>query len=305
MRQFVLLVIACLLVAAHSTFAQSSDPGDLFVSAYMSVQAGEKAEQAGNFKEAVSKFRYAAQVLEQISSRHPTWQPSIIDYRKKRTAEAITRMQDKGSGSGTAPAATAVAPPSAPPAPGRNILPGLPDDILPSTPVAPTTRRSTPVEPDLPASTPARELEQRMEKLQKELEKVRAEAMRAERERGELAAQLQQSTAAREAATKKEAELAKRSAAAEAALAKARQDGSSDTAFAAELAAVKKQLRDMKFDADAEAEYRQQLADRVRATQLKIARLTAEKAAAEKESADVPAKIAALVHTKALRARQC
>ena len=40
-------------------------------------------------------------------------------------------------------------------------------------------------------------------------------------------------------------------------------------------------------DADAETEYRQQLGDRVRATQVKISRLSVEKAAAEKESADV------------------
>ena len=40
----------------------------------------------------------------------------------------------------------------------------------------------------------------------------------------------------------------------------------------------KKQLREMKFDADAEKEYREQLADRVRATQTKISRLSVEKA---------------------------
>lgn len=63
MRQFVLLVIAFVNIAGSIADAQSTDPGDLFfVSAYMAVQAGEKAEQAGNFEEATSKFRYAAQV---------------------------------------------------------------------------------------------------------------------------------------------------------------------------------------------------------------------------------------------------
>lgn len=297
MRQFVLLVIAFVTIGASIADAQSTDPGDLFVSAYMAVQAGEKAEQAGNFKEATSKFRYAAQVLDQISERHPSWQPSIIDYRKKRTAEALTRMQDKigrvGGGKGEAPPAVA-------PAPGRSILPGLPDDILPSTPAA-QPRRTTPdarsIEPELPVSTPAKELEQRMDKLQKELEKVRAAAAQAEKEKADLATQLQQATAAREAADKKQAALAQRSAAAEEALKKAKDSGQTDTdqtkQLTAELQAVKKQLRDMKFEADAEAEYRQQLADRVRATQIKISRLSEEKAAAEKESADVPSKIAA------------
>ncbi len=303
MRQLVLFIFACLYIGAQSIHAQSSDPGDLFVSAYMAVQAGEKAEQAGNFKEATSKFRYAAQVLDQISDRHPSWQPSIIDYRKKRTSEAITRMQDKvgQAGGGKADPGPAVAPPASAPPAGKSILPGLPDELLPTPQPAPTTRRATPdrgpVEPELPVSTPARELEQRMEKLQKELEKVRAEAARAEKEKADLAAQLQQSTAAREAADKKQATLAQRSATAEAALATAQAEGKADTdqskKLASELANVKKQLRDMKFEADAESEYRQQLADRVRATQVKISRLSAEKAAAEKESADVPGKIAA------------
>lgn len=302
MRQFVLLVIAFVTIAGSIADAQSTDPGDLFVSAYMAVQAGEKAEQAGNFKEATSKFRYAAQVLDQISERHPSWQPSIIDYRKKRTAEAITRMQDKIGrvGGGKAEAPTAVAPPAGVPPAGRSILPGLPDEILPSTPTT-QPRRTAPdtrvVEPDLPASTPAKELEQRMEKLQKELEKVRAAAAQAEKEKADLAAQLQQATAAREAADKKQAALAQRSTAAEEALKKAQEAGQADTeqtrTLAAELQNVKKQLRDLKYEADAEAEYRQQLADRVRATQAKISRLSEEKAAAEKESADVPARVAA------------
>jgi Flp pilus assembly protein TadD len=302
MRQSVLLIFACFAIATDLAYAQSSDPGDLFVSAYMSVQAGEKAEQAGNFKEATSKFRYAAQILDQISERNPSWQPSIIEYRKKRTAEAIARMQDKigHSGGGKGTAAPAVAPPGATPSAGRSILPGLPDDILPSTPPASTQKRGTDrqaVEPDLPASTPTKELEQRLEKVQKDLEKVKAEAARAEKEKADLASQLQAATAARDAADKKQAALTQRSAAAEAELAKAKESGQADSEqsrkLAAELLTVKKQLRDLKFDADAEAEYRQQLADRVRATQAKISRLTVEKAAAEKASADVPGKIAA------------
>ena len=313
MRQIVLLLFVCLAFTAQSARSQSSDPGDLFVSAYMSVQAGEKAEQAGNSKEAISKYRYAAQILEQISQRNPTWQPSIIDYRKKRTAEAIARIQDKNpQTAGRGEPATAVAPPAVPaPSSSKSILPGLPEEILPPQPapspvqsaparnVAPprTRERRPPEQPDLPASTPSKELEQRLEKVQKDLEKVRAEAARTEKEKAELAAQLQESTKAREAADKKQAALAQHSDATEAALAKARDEGHADSEqakkLAADLAQVKKQLRDIKFEADAEAEYRQQLADRVRATQAKIARVTAEKAAAEQANAEMPGKIAA------------
>jgi len=304
MRPLALSVLACVAFALHSLHAQSSDPGDLFVSAYMAVQAGEKAEQGGNLKEAMSKFRYAAQMLDQISEKTPSWQPSIIEYRKKRTAEAIGRVQDRigQAGGGKEPAAPAVAPPAAPATTARNPLPGLPDEILPSTPAVREPRRPVPavpdrrpVEPDLPASTPAKEVEQRLEKMQRELEKVRAEAARAEKEKTELAAQLAQATTARQAADKKQTELAQRSAAAEAALTKAKEAGESEATkqLTAELNGVKKQLRDMKFEADAEAEYRQQLADRVRATQAKIVRLSQEKTVAEQANAEVPGKIAA------------
>ena len=192
-----------------------SDPGDLFVNAYMAVQAGEKAEQAGNFKEAISKFRYAAQVLDQISERHPAWQPPIIDYRKKRTAEAIGRMQDKVGATGTSkPPATAVAPPAFRASRGQEHSAGTsrgnsPDDASGRAEPArttPPTRRPVD-EPDLPASTPAKEVEQRMEKMRRELEKVRAEAARAEKEKMDLAAQLQQAAAASAAQDKKQAEL--------------------------------------------------------------------------------------------------
>lgn len=178
-------------------------------------------------------------------------------------------------------------------------MPGLPDEILPSTP-ATQPRRMVPdtrvVEPDLPASTRRRNSSSGWKSC-RGIGKGACRGRPGGEEKANLAAQLQQATAAREAADKKQAALAQRSTAAEEALKKAQEAGQADTeqtrTLAAELQNVKKQLRDLKYEADAEAEYRQQLADRVRATQAKISRLSEEKAAAEKESADVPARVAA------------
>ena len=76
--------------------AQSStDPGDLFVSAYTTAKEAEKAEQAGNFKTALNKFRYAAGVLDSIAAKFPTWQPLIVSFRKQQTSEALARVQEK------------------------------------------------------------------------------------------------------------------------------------------------------------------------------------------------------------------
>ncbi len=51
-------------------------------------------------KVALGKLRSAAAVLDQIATRFPSWQPQIVDYRKSRTAEAITRVQEKIARSG-------------------------------------------------------------------------------------------------------------------------------------------------------------------------------------------------------------
>ena len=95
MRQFVLLLLAVLALAAAPARAAVADPGDLFVNAYMAVQQGEKYEQGGSFKQALTKLRYAATVLDQISTGWPNWQPQIVTYRKQRTAETIARVQEK------------------------------------------------------------------------------------------------------------------------------------------------------------------------------------------------------------------
>ncbi|MEP6673384.1 MAG: hypothetical protein ABJF10_29815, partial [Chthoniobacter sp.] len=120
MRLYVLLLLAVLAVTATPLRAQSStDPGDLFVNAYMAVQQGEKAEQAGSLKAALAKLRAAAAVLDQIATRFPTWQPQIVEYRKTRTVEAIARVQEKiaRSGGGKVDASDAPASNDQPPLP--------------------------------------------------------------------------------------------------------------------------------------------------------------------------------------------
>ena len=90
------LALSLVLGFTPARAAAANDPGDLFVNAYMSVQQGEKLEQSGNLKGALTKLRYAATVLDQIAAASPTWQPQIVSYRKSRTAEAIVREPTGG-----------------------------------------------------------------------------------------------------------------------------------------------------------------------------------------------------------------
>ncbi|HEX8296945.1 MAG TPA: hypothetical protein VF593_11625, partial [Chthoniobacteraceae bacterium] len=303
MRQTVLLLFCWLILLSQSARVHAADAGDMFVSAYMAVQDGEKAEQAGRLKDAEAKFRSASKMLEDISVKWPTYEPPIVEYRKKRTAEALARVR-KSAGVAGRPASSPSVVPGLDPIPPGGENPAeliLPDDIIPGAgnsapPKGPRRERPKAEEPDLPASNPIRAIEDRMKRLEQDLQKARSEAELAQQEKAELAKELKKVTDARQAADQKREILEQRSAAAEAALMQAKAEGKNDTEQTkklwADFAEVKKQLRDLKFEADAEAEFRQQLEDRVRASRQKISRLSNEKAAAEQASAETPGKIA-------------
>lgn len=97
MRQFRLLIflLALGLAAAPVLRAQDTDPSDLFLSAYMSVQKAQKQEEAGKFKLALQTYKYAATLLEQIRDKSPDWQPVIVNFRLGKTSEAIALLEKK------------------------------------------------------------------------------------------------------------------------------------------------------------------------------------------------------------------
>src|SRR5438477_6294268 len=86
-------LIFCLGVPALT--AQSDDPSETFLKAYMTSQQGEKLEHENQFKAALSKYRFAGSLLEQLRKAHPDWQPAIVEYRGRKVSESILRVQDK------------------------------------------------------------------------------------------------------------------------------------------------------------------------------------------------------------------
>jgi len=97
MQRLFILITVCILTFLRLTSiqAETGDPSDLFLNAYLSVQQAEKLDHTGNFKSALSKYRYAASLLEQIQKNSPDWQPLIVDYRKKKTSESIAKLEEK------------------------------------------------------------------------------------------------------------------------------------------------------------------------------------------------------------------
>ena len=76
-------------------FAQELDPSEVFLKAYMTAQQGEKLERENQLKPALSKFRFAGSMLEELKKSHGDWQPAIVDYRGRKIGEAILRVQSK------------------------------------------------------------------------------------------------------------------------------------------------------------------------------------------------------------------
>ena len=303
MRYFLALVTACLVSALQPLCAQSAtDPGDLFVNAYMAVQQAEKAEQSGNYRTAMTKLRFAAEILDGISRNYPTWQPPIVTYRKQRTSDGIARVQEKlgkfgpgknSDGNGD----------------GRNTGTLIPDEEIfaPMTDVGPEpgaesvapvrsgSRKTTAKAVEEDPTTGLQTSIDRMKKLGADLREANAAAERAEREKKDLVRKYEEALQAREASEKQQKMLQTRADAAEERLLKAQTEIKVDAekikALQTEAAEAKRVVKNAKIEQDAEAEFHRQLSDRLKAAQAKIAKVTSERDALELAGREAPKKI--------------
>src|SRR5947207_12118335 len=68
MKKFGLILLAgfCLALAPARLAAQSDDPSEVFLKAYMTSQQGEKLEHDGQLQAALAKFRFAGSLLEEL-----------------------------------------------------------------------------------------------------------------------------------------------------------------------------------------------------------------------------------------------
>lgn len=99
--------IICFLIgiasAPLSLRAQGIDSAQQeFVDAFLGVRKGEDQERAGDLKGALATFRSAAGKLAKIKQEAPSWQTDLVDFRLKRTMEAVDRIQTKLGGAAPA-----------------------------------------------------------------------------------------------------------------------------------------------------------------------------------------------------------
>jgi Flp pilus assembly protein TadD len=200
------LLLAGLLFVVTSAQAQSDDPSETFLKAYMTAQQGEKLERDNQFTRALAKYRLAGSLLEELKKTHSEWQPAIVEYRSRKISESILRVQGK-SGTQQDLAATNAPPVEAQPSPQRSTEPTV--EIGKSTPsiiVQPAGQASPPLkerETAAPAPAPSasdaaiknatRKLREKVEQLEAELQHSRSKVSEVEEEKEKLNSKLKES----------------------------------------------------------------------------------------------------------------
>jgi len=189
------ILLAAFLFCASaplSPAAESDDPSETFLKAYMTAQQGEKLEHENQFKAALAKYRFAGTLLDQLRKAHPDWQPAIVEYRGRKVSESILRVQDKAATqekvSGPAPPAEnapAVAREPAPPPVAKENPAAAP---APPPPAAKPVPSSTPNDRAIEQAT--RKLRDRVDQLEAELQKSRTQMTAAENEKQSLNSRL-------------------------------------------------------------------------------------------------------------------
>ena len=197
----------CLSLAPGPLPAQTADPSETFLKAYMTSQQGEKLEHDNQFQAALAKFRFAGSLLEELHRTQPDWQPAIVDFRSRKVGENILRVQGK-----LGVQKDLAAPPNPPPA--SSSAPVLPSKSGPAEPsVEVTSPRSSdaraPVPTEEPRSSAAtdaaikeatKKLQDKVDQLQSELQKSRTQYDAVAKEKESLSGRLQETNSKLEAA---------------------------------------------------------------------------------------------------------
>lgn len=183
----ILLAGFFLLLASGRFLAQSDDPNEIFLKAYMTSQEGENLEHDNQFKAALAKYRFAGSLIDELHKRHAGWQPAIVEYRGRKISESVLRVQDKVPTQNDL-AAGATPPPSNPPP-----LPQNPGPARPSVEIVTPREEVAVQEPNDAAIREATlKLREKVDQLQTELQKSRDRITAVEKEKESLHGRLEE-----------------------------------------------------------------------------------------------------------------
>ena len=261
MTKFRSVLLAGSLLVAPIVAAQSDDPSETFLKAYMTAQQGEKLERDNQFGAALAKYRFAGSLLEELKRTHSGWQPAIVEYRSRKVSESILRVQGK-AGTQADLAAVNSTPANATPSPSPQ-KPAEPTvDVGSGRSDAPASASSGQAGTSVPVAAPAndaaikeatRKLREKVDQLQAELQRSRSKITQVEQEKDALNSKLQESNSKLEQAQRSlessrnaEKNVRDQLASAQASLEKIQANGNGDAkaqaALKAEIADLKKAL---------------------------------------------------------------
>ena len=166
------------------------DPSEVFLKAYMTAQQGEKLERENQFKPALAKFRFAGSMLEELKKNHGDWQPAIVDYRGRKISEAILRVQSKIDTQKDLAATAETTESETEPGLSPNVAP-----VEPSVDLGTQTRPSKSADVEKAIEKATKELRERVDTLETELQKSQKEISTAQKEKSEISGKLQETNA--------------------------------------------------------------------------------------------------------------
>ena len=294
MKKIGLILLAGFSLLVAPVLAQTDDPSEVFLKAYMTSQQGEKLERDNQFSAALLKFRAAGSLLDDLRKSHADWQPAIVEYRARKIGESILRVQGKAGTQAELAAipvpadlssTPALSPPSASrAAPSIEIGSGLRGEVRASIPAPPTSAPVITVTP-VPAPVTAaaneaaikkatRELQEKVDQLQTDLQKSRTQYSSVQKEKETLAEKLKETNSKLEQAR---SEL--------------QQTQGAEKAVRDQLAQAQDSLKKLQASGQSDRKATEALRDEI--AQLKDALASAEKgrASAEKEKTDATAKL--------------
>ena len=93
------ILVWCLVLAVclcgTSRVRAADDPGDKFLEAYFLIQEGDAAERQNDWVKADAKYKGADEILGEIKSQTPDWNPHIIEFRTKYVEDHIAQLKAK------------------------------------------------------------------------------------------------------------------------------------------------------------------------------------------------------------------
>ena len=82
-KTLLLCILVALCFGGAARVWAAADPGDRFLEAYFLIQEGDAAVRDSDWTKANTKYGGALDILNEIKTESPDWNPHIIEFRTK------------------------------------------------------------------------------------------------------------------------------------------------------------------------------------------------------------------------------